>query len=175
MKGNRKFYFGDEIAIVDIKYKKHLDHHGIVTWIWSREKKVKHPYLVYEIECECGKMLMLRSSFMVLVEERVVTEQDSVMNRNKRRFVRQLNMQPRKSVEQLDKQIERIFRNVSDRDRSVLVDRYNLYSEKLKPKTYRDIAKDLGLTFQRVEQIEKRLIQSMRATKEEPDEANISN
>ncbi len=59
-------------------------------------EKVKHPYLVYEIECECGKMLMLRSSFMVLVEERVVTEQDSVMNRNKRRFVRQLNMQPRK-------------------------------------------------------------------------------
>ena len=36
MKGNRKFYFGDEIAIVDIKYKKPLAHHGIVTWRWSR-------------------------------------------------------------------------------------------------------------------------------------------
>ena len=174
MKGKRKFYFGDEIAIVDVKYKKHLDHHGIINWIWSREKNVKHSYLVYEVECNCGKVLNLRASFMVLVEERVVTDQDSIVDRNKRRFVRQLNMHPRKSVEQLDKQLERILRGVSDRGKSVLIDRYNLYSEEPRPKTYRDMAKDLGISFQRVEQIEKRLMESLRTTKEEPDEADIS-
>lgn len=52
----RKFYYGDLVAIVDERYEKHINHHGIIkgTIIHTQDK-----YTSYEVECECGDLLHL--------------------------------------------------------------------------------------------------------------------
>ncbi len=70
-------------------------------------------------------------------------------------FVRQLKLKPNK--EHIDRQIEEILSGLPSRYKLVIVDRYGL-GVKVQQKTQSEIGEKMGVSKQRVEQIEKTAI-----------------
>ena len=154
----RKFYYGDEVVITSKNYTNHIGHHGIV--VWTHPAHGKRRTTVYEVECDCNELLRLPPSFMDLYKERAVTEVISVADRQKRLFVRQLKLKPNK--EHIDRQIEEILSGLPSRYKLVIVDRYGLGCQGA-TKTQTEIGEKMGVSKQRVEQIEKTAIKKIKA------------
>ena len=66
---NRKFFYGDHVRFIDPRYHKHADHEGVVT-----STKIIHltkspgTRVVYEVVCNCDKVLHLKGAYLELVE-----------------------------------------------------------------------------------------------------------
>ena len=159
MARGRKFYYGDEVVIVKTApYKNHNNHHGIVVFTHLPCEKQKHT--IYEMECECGALLKPLPSFLDLVQERAVTEVLSIADRQKRMFVRRFKLMPDKN--HIDQQIDKILSVLSDRYKQIIIDRFGLGSEGI-AKTQIEIGENMGVTRQRVEQIESAAIKKIKA------------
>lgn len=149
----RKFYYGDEIIITGKRYENHIGHHGIVVWTHLSQSTV------YEVECECNDLLKLRSHMMELVKERAVTEVISIADRQKRMFVRRFKLIPDKK--NIDQQIDKFLSVLSDRYKQIIIDRFGLGSDGV-IKTQIEIGANLGVSKQRIEQIERAAINKIK-------------
>ena len=156
MKKARKFYYGDLVAIVDERYEKHINHHGIIkgTIIHTQDK-----YTSYEVECECGDLLHPKPSDLILVLERYVTTQESPIDQNRRRFLSKLDVTPEEDMYQ---QVSDIIRTLPDRYKQLIIERYGLDTQEPVTKTSEAIGTSMGISRQRSHQIEKIAIEKIR-------------
>ena len=66
---NRKFFYGDQVRFIDPRYHKHAGHDGVVN-----STKIIHltnspgTRVVYEVICNCDKVLHLKGAYLELVE-----------------------------------------------------------------------------------------------------------
>ena len=156
----RKFYFGDKVVVVDEQYKDHLDHYGIVTVTKLHGKPSK--WTTYEVECECDMILNLRPSLIALVEENY--DNTKLIERRRQRFIRILGVSPGESPR---KQIHGLLKRLDDKHRTILVDRFGLDFKDPYIKKYETIGEQLGISKQRVKQLEISVINKLKTKSKE--------
>lgn len=156
----RKFYFGDKVVVVDEQYKDHLDHHGIVTVTKLHGKPSK--WTTYEVECECDMILNLRPSLIALVEENY--DNTTLIERRRQRFLRTIGAKPSAN---LRKQIYDLLLKIDVKNKTILIDRFGLDFKDPFIKKYDTIGEKLGISKQRVKQLEISVINKLKTKSKE--------
>ena len=156
----RKFYFGDKVVVVDEKYKGHLNHYGIVTVTKLHGNPSK--WTTYEVECECNIILNFRPSLLALVTENY--DDTKLIERRRQRFIRIAGIKPSES---LRKQIHVLFMKLDEKHKTILVDRFGLDYKDPLIKKYDTIGEKLGVSKQRVKQLEISVIKKLKTKSKE--------
>ena len=154
MKKARKFYYGDLVAVVDERYQNHMDHHGVVvgTIVHTKDKHIS-----YEIECECGDLLHPKSSDITMILERYVLSEESAIDRNRRRFIADLNLsdafvtfESHYGLRGLEEVVSAILEFLTPNRKNAVIKKFGLDSKDPSLWTYQAIADEDGVTRQEI-------------------------
>ena len=142
------------------KYQAHEGHTGQI-----KGTRISPHHVYYRVACECGKNISPAASEMVFV----TTPHDdpnpqSVQEIRMDYFLRQVGVEPqRDTMEQQVKDSLATVRNM--RDGKIMTQRFGLDGSE--GKTLQEIGDGYGITRARVQQIEARVLQTIRRALEE--------
>lgn len=150
----RKFFYGDTVGIA-IDKPLHYGHTAKIDGTLIRVIRDATRKVYYRVACECGSNLTLRASSMDLIGTPTEIPEVSVADMRRQHLLMSLGA-PKKGVDSaLD--------TLSERERHILEVRHDLTGDG-KP-TLRDLAKTLGVSAERVRQIEARAMKKLRASR----------
>lgn len=153
--GYRKFFYGDTVLMKEEKAPTHGGHTGRVFGVIITPKNVS-----YRVACECGKEINFAAAQMDLV----TTPYDdpnpqTVQEIRMEHFLRRVGVEPQK--DSLKQQVKESLATIHKvRDRKIMTQRFGL--ERSASQTLQEIGDDYGLTRARVQQIEARLLGTIR-------------
>jgi len=161
MSGTRKFFYGD-LAIMTSKvhYPRHVGHKGIVVGTKiirlavAGRTKVK-----YKVDCGCGARLAPKGGHMDLIDGPIGDEQLLPIHELRMEHFLNLVQSPIKN-KSLEKQVATVLAPLPERDKYILVKRFGL--DNTDSKNLREIGEALGITKQRVKQLEQSLLKKLR-------------
>ena len=153
--GYRKFYYGDTVELGHVKYRSHQGHKGRIMGTHITPAQV-----YYRVACECGKQISPAAHQMDLVttpheDPNPQTVQEIRMDY----FLRQVGVEPQRDA--MKQQVKESLATIRKRrDRKILTQRFGVDGSE--GKSLQEIGDDYGLTRQRVQQIEARLLGLIR-------------
>jgi DNA-binding CsgD family transcriptional regulator len=151
---NRKFLYGDTAKIVRDNVI-HGGHIGKIEGTLVRMIRESNPRVYYQIACACGADITLKASDMELVGTPGEIPEVSLAEMRSRHFLKSVGMPKGRLEEALAK--------VSERERDILEMRYGFTGAKRQYR--RDIAETLGVSTERVRQLESRAMEKLRASR----------
>ena len=160
----RKFLYGDRVRFSTLReYRIHDGHVGqiIKTRIFKGPGARHH--IRYGTECECGATLWPIAPNMELIDRPLDTPDLSATTWEARaRYLLRTVGVAEKDRVSLESQIDALTGRLSVREADILLHRHGLTDDK---HTLQHIADRIGVTKERVRQIEHRAIEKMRAGK----------
>ena len=150
----RKFFYGDTVGIA-IDRPLHYGHTAKIDGTLIRVIRDATRSIYYRVACECGSNLTLRASSMDLIGTPTEIPEVSVTDMRRQHFLMSIGS-PKKGVDSaLD--------TLSERERYILEARHDLTGDGRL--TLADLAKALGVTRERVRQIEARAMKKLRTSR----------
>ena len=161
MSGTRKFFYGDlAIMTSKIHYPRHVGHKGVVVGTQIvRLEAAGYTKVNYKVDCECGARLSPKGGHMDLSDEPIGDEQTLPVHELRMEHFLNLIQSPIKN-KNLEQQVATALAPLKERDKYILVKRFGL--DGTDSQTLRAIGFDLGITKQRVNQLEQSLIERLR-------------
>ena len=162
----RKFFFGDTVIVKDPGYRTHAGHAGRI--MGTLYGAAHHIY--YRVACECGKTISPLASSMDLVSTPHDDHtQQSVREMRMAKFLRRVGVEPQ--PDSLKQQVKASLSTCKKmRDRQVMALRFGLAGPD--GKTLQEIGDAYGITRARVQQIEARVLRTIRRAMEKEKHEN---
>lgn len=145
----RKFFSGDLVQVTSHLYGRHLGHIGQVN---STRIKVGPNYhkISYVVACECGMVLHPAASYVDRWRGPAIEMEEIRLNY----FFRAAGIPP--GTMQLDE----LLSPLKEREKEILFNRFGLCGRERK--TLHEIAKERGLSRERIRQIEAHALEKLR-------------
>jgi len=163
--GYRKFFYGDTVLMSNGKYQTHEGHAGQI-----KGTRISTNHVYYRVACECGRNISPAASEMDLV----TTPHDdpdpqSVHEIRMNLFLQGVGVEPQK--DSLKRQVKESLSTCKKmRDRTIMSLRFGLDGSE--GKTLLEIGKEYGITKARVQQIEARVLRTIRRAMEQEKHEN---
>ena len=147
----RKFFHGDAVIINNSrKYPLHINHRGIVAGTRIKEVQATGPRVTqttYTVDCECGERISPQADCMGHADQ----DFDMALSRMQN-FLENIGRTPKgKHPRSLKRRVDSILDSLNDKDRMLTVRRFGL--DGTAKAGYREIGKELGVSFQRAHQL----------------------
>jgi len=159
--GNKKFYYGDTVALTHDRYARHKGHTAQVvgTRVTKRRSGPKSTIVSYKIACECGSALLPLAIHMDIVSTPLEGEPMSPEDTRLHYFLRQVGIQIDPRI--LRAQVDATLGILNDQYRAVVAQRFGLHGED--GYTLEAIAARLNKSKQYIHQVERRALKKLRA------------
>jgi len=159
--GNKKFYYGDTVALSHERYARHKGHMGQVvgTRVTKRHSESKSTIVSYRVACECGSALLPLALHMDIVSTPLERDPMSPADTRRHYFLRQVGIQADLGI--LREQVDAALGILNDQYRAVVAQRFGLRGED--GCTLSAIATGLNRSKQYVHQVERRALRKLRA------------
>ena len=157
----RKFVYGDMVVLKSkVHYPRHVGHKGIISGARiGRGPTSSKSTVNYKVECSCGARLYPKGDHMDFISEPTVDEVERPVHELRmEHFLGLIGSTINKKP--LQKQVDAALSSLKERDKYLLVRRFGLDGKDAK--ILREIGFDLGITKQRVKQLEQSLIERLR-------------
>ena len=158
---NRKFFYGDMVVLKSkVHYPRHVGHKGIISGARiGRGPTSSKSTVNYKVECSCGARLVPKGDHMDFIADPTVEEVERPVHELRmEHFLGLIGSTINKKP--LQKQVDATLSSLKERDKYLLVRRFGLDGKDAK--ILREIGFDLGITKQRVKQLEQSLIERLR-------------
>ena len=161
MSGTRKFFYGDmAIMTSKVHYPRHVGHKGIVVGTQIIRLAVAgYTKVNYKVDCGCGARLGPKAAHMDLIDSPIGDEQPLTVHELRMEHFLNLIQSPIKNIS-LEKEVATVLAPLKERDKYILERRFGLDGKD--SKLLREIGDDLGITKQRVKQLEQSLLKRLR-------------
>lgn len=147
--GARKFLYQDTTRIV--RPSKHLGHTAIIESTLIRRVDGGDPKAYYNVDCECGALLTMDAAHMDYIGSPTEMPPEPPVERHIRYF-----------LEQLDGPTYASLGALPPRHREVLERRHGLTLDAPNTQTLREVGAVMGVTPERIRQIELTALRTMR-------------
>ena len=158
---NRKFFYGDMVVLKSkVHYPRHVGHKGIISGARiGRGPTSSKSTVNYKVECSCGARLVPKGAHMDFISDPTADEVERPVHELRmEHFLGLIGSTINKKP--LQKQVDATLSSLKERDKYLLVRRFGLDGKDAK--ILREIGFDLGITKQRVKQLEQSLIERLR-------------
>ena len=163
--GYRKFFAGDTVLVDEDKSPTHGGHTGRVVGILITPNNIS-----YRVGCECGKNTTLAAAQMDLVSTpHDDPDPQTIREMRMAKFLRRVGVEPQ--PDSLTQQVKASLSTCKKmRDRQVMALRFGLAGPD--GKTLQEIGDAYGITRARVQQIEARVLRTIRRAMEKEKHEN---
>ena len=163
--GYRKFFYGDTVLMNGAEYQSHDGHTGRVTGTLIRPH-----HIYYRVACGCGNNISPKADQMDLVTTpHEDPDPQSVHEIRMNHFLQRVGVEPKKNS--LKRQVKESLATCKKmRDSTIMSLRFGLDGSA--GKTQQEIGKEYGITKARVQQIEARVLRTIRRAMEKEKHEN---
>ena len=157
----RKFFYGDmAIMTSKVHYPKHVGHKVVVIGTQIIRLAVAgYTKVNYKVQCGCGSRLAPKGAHMDLLKGPVGDDLERPVHELRMEHFLGLIGSTAKN-KPLQKQVDAVLAPLTERDKYILVNRFGLNNQDTK--LLSDIGFDLGITKQRVNQLQQSILKRLR-------------